>query len=181
MKKNLLSLALFILIGVLSRVIPHPWNFTGITAMALFAGLLSKDNKFLFLAPLASLFVSDLILGFHNTMIYTYLGFALIGLISIQASSKKASDIINMAWNNQVLSVLGLSVSGSFIFFMISNFGVWISTDMYEKSLVGITQCYLAGLPFFQNQLAGDAFYSLVFLFILNFAGAKEPAHIKNI
>lgn len=181
MKKNLLSLALFILIGVLSRVIPHPWNFTGITAMALFAGLLAKENKFLFLAPLISLFISDLILGFHNTMIYTYLGFAVIGLISIQSYSKNISDVLKMGWNKQIFSILGLSVSGSIIFFIISNFGVWFSTGLYEKSVMGLAQCYIAGLPFLQNQLAGDAFYSLVFLVVLNLVTAQKAVEVKNI
>ena len=181
MKKNLLSLALFILIGVLSRVIPHPWNFTGITAMALFAGLLAKENKFLFLAPLASLFVSDLILGFHNTMVFTYLGFALVSIISIQVNGKDITSFVTSKLKKQLVSVLGLSVSGSFIFYLVSNFGVWFSTDMYPKTFVGLLECYLAGIPFAKNQLLGDLVYSIAFLSCLNLFFVSDKKKLRLV
>lgn len=181
MTKNLLSLILFITIGVLSRVIPHPWNFTGITAMAIFAGLLAKDNKFLFIAPLASLFISDLVLGFHNTMFFTYSAFAIVGILNLQFAGKNLSEVLNLKWGRQVSSILGSSVMGSLIFFLISNFGVWFSTTMYPKSLIGILECYSAGLPFLQNQLLGDMFYSLVFLALFNLFSVKQAQQIKII
>lgn len=175
MKKNLLSLALFILIGVLSRVIPHPWNFTGITAMALFAGLLAKENKFLFLAPLASLFVSDLILGFHNTMIYTYLGFAIVGLLSLQFASQ---HVVSKFSFKNMASIFGYSAVGSLVFFIISNFGVWYSSSMYPHSLSGLVSCYVAGLPFLDNQFLGDLSYSFVFMMVYHFLFSKRASNI---
>ena len=66
-----------VLVGIVSRLIPHPWNFTAIGTMALFSGVSFKSNKFLVLIPFASLFLSDAILGFYPGMIYTYIGFAL--------------------------------------------------------------------------------------------------------
>lgn len=176
MKKNLLSLAFFILIGVLSRVIPHPWNFTGITAMALFAGLLSKENKFLFLAPLASLFVSDLILGFHNTMIYTYLGFAVMGLLSLQYASENVISKINF---KNMVTIFSCSVVGSLVFFIISNFGVWYSSSMYPHNFSGLVSCYVAGLPFLDNQILGDLFYSFVFLISYQLVFSKRVSNLN--
>lgn len=176
MKKNLLSLALFILIGVLSRVIPHPWNFTGITSMALFAGLLSKENKFLFLAPLASLFVSDLILGFHNTMIYTYLGFALVGLLSLQYAS---SRVLLKANFKNLLTLSGYSAVGGLVFFIVSNFGVWYSSNMYSHTVAGLVNCYVAGIPFLDNQLLGDLFYSFVFMMVYHVIFSKRVASLN--
>lgn len=181
MKKNLLSLLLFITIGTLSRVIPHPWNFTGITAMAIFAGLLAKENKFLFIAPLASLFLSDLILGFHNTMVFTYLGFAVIGLLNLQFFSKNLSEVVNLKKSQQIFSMLGVSLSGSLVFFVISNFGVWFSTAMYAKNVAGLVQCFVAALPFLQNQMLGDAFYSLCFLALFNLFSVKQVSQVKSL
>lgn len=166
MKKNILTLILFVVVGILSRIIPHPWNFTGITALAIFAGVLSKDNKTLFLAPLLALFISDMIIGFHSTMIATYLGFAIVGFLSVVLHNEKQIRYSenNLLKQSGILSLM--AISGSFIFFAISNLGVWLSSGMYELSFAGLVQCFIAALPFLDNQLAGDLFYSFIFLFV---------------
>lgn len=176
MKKDLISLGLIVLVGVLSRLIPHPWNFTGVTAMAIISGVLFKKNKFLFVSPLLALFISDLLIGFHETMLFTYLGFAVVGLLSLQILStlKLFSE---EPQNYKKYAVLGgSSLVGSLLFFMISNFGVWLSTGMYSMTYSGLVECYIAGIPFLFNQVTGDLFYMSIFTFALNFSFSKKAA-----
>lgn len=178
MKKNILTLTLFVAVGVLSRIIPHPWNFTGITALAIFAGVLSKNNKALFVAPLVALFISDLILGFHSTMITTYLGFAIVGFLSLVIHNEKNIHYTDNKILKQSGVLTAVALSGSLIFFVVSNLGVWLSASMYELSFKGLVQCFVAALPFLDNQIAGDLFYSFVFylLYKASLVTARQEA-----
>jgi len=58
------------------------------------------------------------------------------------------------------------------LFFALSNFGVWLGSGMYPRSLAGLAECYAAALPFFQNSLAGDLFYTV--LLFGGFAAAER-------
>lgn len=167
MKKEMMSFLVLVSIGILSRLIPHPWNFTGITAMAIFSGLVFKNSKYFVLAPMVALFISDLIIGFHNTMIFTYLGFSVVGFLSLLTFNHSSfSKIEGKAKSYGLYGAL--SLVGSLLFFLISNFGVWFSSAMYEKSFLGLTQCLVAGLPFLENQITGDLFYTAVMGFALS-------------
>jgi hypothetical protein len=49
---------------------------------------------------------------------------------------------------------------GALQFFLITNFGVWAFLNSYPRTVAGLAECYLAGIPFFWNTLAGDAVYA---------------------
>lgn len=144
-KKFFLIFGLIILAGI-SRLIPHPWNFTALGAMALFSGSLMTNKTGAIVAPLFTLLWTDLILGFHVTMIYVYAAVVLITCLGFWAQTSK-------------FKILTSSVLGSLIFFMSTNFGVWFSQNLYPKTFEGLIQCYVMALPFFENQIIGDFIY----------------------
>ena len=143
------TLILMILAAAFSRLIPHPWNFTAIGAMALFGGALLPSKKQSVIIPLVALFLSDLVLGFHSTMVYVYTGFA---------------ATVVMGWSlregKTFVRITTLSLFSSAVFFVVTNFGVWIEGGFYSQNLEGLLSCYVAAIPFFDNQILGDLFYS---------------------
>ncbi|MBX3019571.1 MAG: hypothetical protein KF767_16910 [Bdellovibrionaceae bacterium] len=155
MKMNKSHIALmfaFILITLLSRWLPHPPNMTAVGALALLSGALWGRRIWAPLVPLAVLFVSDLVLGFHSTFIWVYAGFVLVALMGMIVKPQKG-------WGR---SALGAGLS-SLVFFAISNFGVWMVGGLYPKTGAGLIECYVMALPFLQNQIAGDLIFTAVF------------------
>ena len=150
MKPYLSTLVVVIFAAALTRLLPHPWNFTPITAVALFSGSY-LPRKLSFLVPLLAMAVSDLILGIHATLFFVYGSFALVAWIGQRIGE------------NRTFSQVGSAVlASSFLFFMITNFGVWVTQSLYLKTVDGLVACYIAALPFFQATLAGDLFYTAV-------------------
>jgi hypothetical protein len=152
-----------IILAALSRLLPHPHNFTPIAAIGLF-GAATFDRRWLMLgAPFAALFVSDLLL---NNIVYSqyyegftwitsgwiYLAFALIILLGRVMLHQRVS----------VKNVAAASLSASVVFFLVSNFSTWAETTLYPKTFDGLMLCYAAGLPFFGNTVLGDLFFSAV-------------------
>jgi hypothetical protein len=131
------------------RLVPHPPNFTPIGAMALFGGAYLGRRWLAFVAPLAALLLSDLVLGFYAGMWVQYLAVALIVLIAWGTLSRIS-----------LLRVVGAALASSVIFFLVTNFGTWALSGMYPLTLSGLGACYVAALLFFQNTVAGDLFYS---------------------
>ena len=140
MKIKLLLTFLLIALGVLTRWLPHTFNFTPVLAISLFSGMY-LPNKFAFAIPALILLISDAILGFYSgmLMISVYGSYVLIVGLGIW-SSKKGSF--------RPFRLLGTSISSAIIFFLITNFAVWFLD--YEKSLTSLWECYMLGLPFFR-------------------------------
>jgi hypothetical protein len=141
--------AVLILLAAMSRLLPHPANFSPLAAMAL-AGGVYLDKRFALLIPLTALFVSDLFLGFHNTILFVYGSFALIGILGLWLRSHK-----------KPLPVLGATLLGSVVFFVVTNFGVWLTGGgwNYPKTLQGLVECYGMAIPFFRGTVLGDLVY----------------------
>ena len=139
-------LAIIILMAALSRLIPHPPNFTPIMAMCLLGGVYFKNRQFAVIVPLLAMLASDIVLGFHGTMIWVY---SSIVIISLTASLLKP----------KMMHLVFASVGSSLFFFLVTNFGVWITSSFYPKTLTGLGACYAAGLPFLQNAMVGDLMY----------------------
>jgi hypothetical protein len=165
---RLLGLVMVIAFAAVMRTLPHPPNFTPIAAMALFGGALLPRRDLAFVIPLAAMLISDLIIGFHSAMPAVYLAFALITVLGFALREQHNSALReprNSALREHatVARVAGLSLSGSLLFFFITNFAVWAQTEMYAKTFAGLVTCFVAALPFLQNSLAGDLFYTGLF------------------
>jgi hypothetical protein len=140
-----------VIAAVYMRLIPHIPNVSPIGALALFSGAMMPNIGGLLL-PLASMIVSDIFLGFHNTMPYVYGSFIVIGGIGLLMHKRLSPFKVGIG-----------SLTGSMLFFIITNFGVWMTSSMYEKNISGLLMAYGMGLPFFRNTLIGDLFYNVVF------------------
>jgi len=148
-RPRLLVLVGMILFAAIARLIPHPWNFTPLAAMALFGGAHFSKKSHAFLVPFGALILSDAIIGFYLHMPIIYVSFALIILIGFYLKGKKG-------FVPAATAVLVSSIS----FFVITNFGVWAFGPLYPKTLAGLFQCFTAAIPYFRNALGGDAFYA---------------------
>lgn len=157
-----LSIAL-VFLAALTRLLPHPDNFTPVGAMALFGAAYFSRQVLTLAVPFIALFVSDL---FLNNVIYRqyYPEFTLITSWWIYA----AFGLIMLAgWlllRRQVSPgrVLTASLIASVLFFLVTNFSVWAESGMYPKTAAGLMACYTAGLPFLKNTLMGDLFFSAI-------------------
>ncbi len=159
--RNILIGSILILAAALSRLLPHPVNFTPIAAIAL-AGGVYLEKRFALIVPLAALLISDLFIGFHNTILFVYGSFILIGFMGLWLKSHK-----------KILPVIGTALLSSVLFFVITNFGVWLTGGgwFYPKNWQGLVECYVMAIPFFRNTLAGDLVFTGVLfgLFELSF------------
>ena len=170
-----LILAWLLILAAFSRLIPHPPNFTALGAMALFGGAYVSSRTLAIILPLAALWISDLIL---NNLVYTefYQGFVLFssGHVWVYISFIVIVIVGKSTMKNVTMKSVGLSgISASVIFFLLSNFGVWIGGMMYPLSLSGLISCYIAGLPFFGWTLVGNAFYCTMLFGSFEFASNK--------
>ena len=131
------------------RLLPHPWNFTPIGAMALFGGAQFASKRAAFLVPLAALFAGDLVLGFHKLSPFIYGCFALPVCLGFWVRRQPSPGRIIVA-----------SVISSTMFFLVTNFSVWAFLGTFPKNAVGLIQCYVTGLPYLRNGLLGDLIYT---------------------
>ena len=139
-----------IICGILLRFAGHTPNFTPVAAIALFSGVyLSK--KYAFIVPLALMIVSDIFLGMHNVVIFTWGGFALATALGLWLKNRKS-----------VLGIAVASVASSVLFYLISNFGVWLM-GWYPRTLVGLLDCYIMAVPFLRNFTLATLIYSGAF------------------
>jgi hypothetical protein len=140
-----------IVFAALTRLLPHPPNATAVSAIALFAGAQIADRRLAFFVPLAALFLTDLVLGLHAGMLFVYACVAAMVLLGASMGARP-----------QPLKLAGASLAGSVLFFMVTNFGVFALDGLYEKSFAGLAECYVLAIPFFQNALLGDLFFTAV-------------------
>ncbi len=171
-----LTLAVLIFIAVLSRLLPHPPNFSPIEAVALFGGAYFAKRHWALLVPLVAMFASDLLLGVVNGGIY-WSYFASAGYLLVYACIA-LSTLLGFGLRGKVTAgrVLSYSLAGSLLFFVVTNFGVWISDSMYPKTAAGLLATYVAGVPFFQWTVLGTLFYAAVLFGGFELLRSRVPA-----
>ncbi len=150
---------LLVFLGALSRLVPHLPNFTAVSAVALYGATKLDDRKRAMWIPVLAMLVSDSVMevmyraglspiqGFHGGMGYVYAAFIVVSCIGMWIRSA-------FSYGRLALGTLSASLS----FFVITNFGVWLG-GWYGYTVEGLTACYIAAIPFFRNQLAGDIFF----------------------
>jgi hypothetical protein len=169
LKPRLIALLSIVLAAAALRLLPHPPNLTPIAAVALFGGAYFQDRRLAFAAPLGPLLLSDLVLGFYPGMPVVYLSFTLVVPLGLWLRPRR-----------RPVPIAGAALCGSLLFFVLTNFGVWAASGLYPMTLSGLTECYVAALPFCRNEILGDLCYALLLfggfaLLERLFAALREP------
>jgi hypothetical protein len=168
MKPWMTELGVFLLLvglGVAGRLLPHDPNFTPIAATALFSGYFMRHVSFAACVPLASMLISDAVLGVYDYKVMAVVYLCLMAPVLLSAVLKRRLS---------VGSVGAGAVGSSTLFFAVTNLAVWLSSGMYAHTLEGLVRCYVAALPFFQNTLMGDVLWSSVLFGAYALVGAAR-------
>ena len=142
------------LILVLSRIIPHPPNFTPILAGIIFLPFIKKDLAFSIIAPLAAMLISDLIIGMHSLMLWTYAPIIFLSCFTYYFNQ------------DSILRIGTLAVVSPMVFFLVSNFGVWISGSSYTEDMSGLIECYFNAIPFYASSAISCLLFTALFYFL---------------
>ena len=161
MKNLTVIIGIFIALS-LSRFVPHPPNFTSLIALSFYVPVLFGIRYLPVL--LISFAITDLIIGFHSTVFFTWGSVITIGLLS-------------KYFSKSILARISGALSGAIIFFLITNFGFWF-VGMYEFSLKGITEAYIMAIPFFGYSLISTFVFSALIETIYKFK--KSNFKISN-
>jgi hypothetical protein len=150
-----------------SRFLPHSANFSPVLAVVMFTGLiLIKNKKMAFAITLMALLISDFIIGTYDGILFNYLGYAAIISVGFLLQSKR------------IFSVLAGGVGSAIIFFILSNFGVWLQSGLYSHSVRGIVECYVMAIPFFYSSLYSTVISSALLLGAYQWARKWIPARV---
>jgi hypothetical protein len=139
---------ILIIFGFFMRLIPHAPNMAPIAAIALFSGAY-LNKRIVPWVPLVIMVASDLIIGLHNVVFYTWGAFILIGFIGMWLKERKTPG-----------KILGATLFSALLFFVITNFGVWLA--WYPHTLEGVTTCFIKAIPFFRNTIIGNVVFAAV-------------------
>ena len=177
-KKSILIVTGFIVFAALTRLLPHAYNFTPLGAIALFGAAYFVQKKWALIIPIVAFWASDLLLNnityaayfdgftwFTSGMLYTNGSIAMIVVLGYYLLKKITFG-----------RVLGGALGASVIFFIVSNFGVWMSGTMYPLSIEGLISCYAAAIPFFHYTIAGNVIYSAALFGSYEWIKANNPS-----
>ena len=139
----------FILVLALARLIPHPPNFTPVIAVAIMSSYFFRYIYLSFATMIISMLIADFFIGFYGHMIFVYMSLLLITFTFFKTN-----------WKINFKNLFIFGFIGSVIFFIISNFGVWAISSMYEKSFDGLVHCYFLAIPFFKNTFLSTLVFS---------------------
>jgi len=167
-----MTLVVMILAAALTRVMPHPWNFTAIGAMCLFGGATFHRRWAALAVPMIALLISDVAIAFFQyggdlstmTTFKYWLFAATVGMGML------------IRGRTTVLNVGGMAIAAAVMFFLVSNFDVWLGSKTYPQTAAGLLTCYIAAIPFAQNMLYANLFYSAVLFGGLHLMQRQWPA-----
>jgi len=155
-----LVLLALIVVAALTRVLPHPPNFSPVAALALFGGAYFLNRRWAVLVPVLALAISDLVLArIHGGLYATW--FSSTGVWLVYGATA-AIAMMGFGLRGRVggASVLGYSLGASVFFFLVTNAGAWLVDPVYPKTAAGLAMAYTAGLPFFQWTVLGTLAYA---------------------
>lgn len=166
--RNIFVLVLIVLAASLRISGVLPYNFTPIAAIALFGGAMFSNRTLAFMAPLSIMFLSDLFIGFHSSLIAVYAAFIAIVFIG---------QVIRT--NPTMLRAFGGALASSILFFLVTNASAWWVLPEYTKDFSGLLNSYAAGVPFFRGTLTGDLLFTAVLFGSYKLAEFRFPSLVK--
>jgi hypothetical protein len=156
-----------VFLTLLSRLIPHPSNFSPVMGLAIFAGAYFSKRWVGVVLTLVGLALSDIWLGWHETMPYVYGSFLALSFIG-----DSQLNSVKFTWGR-----LGIwSSLSAVLFFVATNLGVWLSAGLYSRDLAGLLECFTLALVFFPATLASAWVYSFSLFGIWQFALSPQEA-----
>jgi hypothetical protein len=146
-----------VVIGIASRFVfnaLHINNFNAVMASTIFAGAYLTRTKLAVLVPIATMLLTDAIIGFYDGpyMAVVYGSFILAFFIGKYYSAKPS-----------LLRYILVALGGSASFFLITNFAWWpFYTTLYPHTVGGLVDSYIAGLPFYKYSFLSDILFSAI-------------------
>lgn len=171
--RNILLVAGIILLAVVIRIVNrelHIYNLAPVAALGLFSGATLKNKRVAYLLPLLAMFISDAYIHFFTPMqgfydISQFFVYGAMALITFMGTTMKSQKPLNIA---------GYSIAGSTIFFVLSNFGTFL-TGYWGLDMNGFITTYLMALPFYTTE--GTNFFFNSFVGDLVFSGLLFGAY----
>lgn len=175
-------LAAIVIGAAMSRLLPHPPNATAVGAMALFGGAYFIQRWQALVLPLVAMWLSDLVLNnivykaYNPTFtLFTEGGAFIYGAIAL---------IVVLGWvllkKVKMENVMAASLTGSVLFFLITNAGAWMGSTLYPQTGEGLLMAYVAGLPFLLNTIGGDLMWCAVLFGGFEWAQQRFPALVTH-
>jgi hypothetical protein len=128
-----------------------PYNFSPVEAIALFGGAYFLDRRVALIVPLGAMFLADLVIGLHDLLPVVYSCIALTTLLGFNLRNRVGP-----------VRVAAYGVVSATLFFVVTNFFVWLLGNMYTHDGAGLVDCYLMAIPFYKNTLIGTLLWSVV-------------------
>jgi len=160
-------------VAVLFRIIPHPFNMTPLIAVSLFSGAKFNHKKQAFLVPIVTLLSSDVVLSYmnhypllHDTIFFTYSSILLVVLLGTLLKNQSLN----------IVKIAGFSLMSSLLFFIMSNFGVWLFSNLYTPDMAGLVKCFILAIPFNKFSWIGDIAFSLTLFSVYDLLIVKHLA-----
>ena len=155
-------LVAMIVAAAMSRLLPHPPNFSPVEAIALFGGAYFASRAWAVLVPLAAMLISDVVLAALNGGSYSFANYFASTSFWVVYGCIAVSAVLGFGLRGKVggAKVLGYSLLGSVLFFLATNFGAWLGSTMYPQNGAGLVAAYAAGIPFFQWTVLGTLSYA---------------------
>lgn len=159
-------------IAAMTRVLPHPPNFTAVTAMALFAGACMSNRWLSLIVPVLAMFITDLFLPSHNTMWAVYGALILTTMLGWTISKKQ-----------NFFTITAASLASVLLFFFITNAAMWVvgffGPGFYPQTADGLVASIMAGIPFLGNSLLSHVIYTGVLFGAFHAIKVWKPALVK--
>lgn len=156
--KNNIWLSLILILVCISRMIPHPFNFSPVGSVFLMSPLIFTNKKWSLVISFLPLIISDFLIGkfiygskdvLYEGFYWVYITYFVIWFYSLMSKQ----------------NIMAKSIIGSLIFFFITNGSCWINSSFYPQNMNGFIECLIAGIPFYSNTLLSFIFYSGIIYF----------------
>ncbi|PIR02785.1 MAG: hypothetical protein CO144_00915 [Candidatus Nealsonbacteria bacterium CG_4_9_14_3_um_filter_35_11] len=174
-RKKIILAILIVILGVIFRIflveIINIPNFEAVTALSLLSGSFF-GGIYTAIIPLSIIFVSDFHFGNTSIYFFTWSAFILIGILG---------TLIKANSSYYIFKITGMGFLSTLFFYLWTNFGWWLTFGMYEMTVGGLMQCYIAALPFLKNQIFSVLIFVPSFAILLSFAFSKIKVPQKDI
>lgn len=168
-------IALLLIMMAAIRWFPHPWNVSPNMALAIVAGMYLKGSA-RYLVPILVILIGDIGLAFTNGY-----GLANFEITPLSIATAAAIVCASTVAKNSLPKAAVLSIGGTSLFFILSNFLVWYSSNMYPHTREGLELCFTLAMPFYRNALVGDLAFTVAMVGIIQYQALGDLRRAEAI